>query len=77
MVKQATFCSEQCLKELQRSSQYTPKELECLDNCVEKLFVTEKLLKGYMVTKFSKLTEKEIVSRLNNPTDSYGKYFTH
>ena len=53
------------------------KEDKCLNNCVEKLYVTEKLLKTYVPTKFSRLTQRDIEHRLNNPTDSYGTYFTH
>lgn len=52
-------------------------EEECLNNCMEKMFITEKILKTYLPKKFSKITQKEIKHRLDNPTDSYGKYFTH
>lgn len=58
-------------------SMLNEKENECLSNCVEKLYITERLLKKYLPSKFSNLKEKDVQERLDNPTDSYGKYFTH
>lgn len=52
-------------------------ESKCLQNCVEKVFVSERLLKGYLPSRFSKLSFKAVEDRLNNPTDSHGQYFQH
>lgn len=54
-----------------------PQELQCLQTCVEKVFVSERLLKAYIPKKFSRLSHKDIEKRLDNPTDSYGTYFEH
>jgi hypothetical protein len=47
-------------------------ETTCLQNCVEKMYVSERLVKNYIPSKFSKLSFKNVEDRLNNPTDSYG-----
>lgn len=52
-------------------------ELNCLQTCVEKLYVSERLLKSYIPRKFSRLSFKDVEERLDNPTDSYGTYFEH
>ena len=46
-----------------------------MQNCVEKMYVTERLLKSQIPRKFSRLSTKDVEQRLNNPTDSYGVYF--
>ena len=53
------------------------REIECMKACVEKIFISERLLKSYIPRKFAKLSFKDIEKRLDNPTDSYGTYFEH
>lgn len=40
-----------------------------MQNCVEKLFVSERLLKTQIPKKFARLSFKDVEHRLNNPTD--------
>lgn len=55
----------------------SPQEEACLQGCVEKMFVSERLLKSYIPRKFSRLSFKDVEERLNNPTDSFDPYFEH
>jgi len=60
---------------------FTDTETTCVDNCIQKVFDTEKVLRRYLPFKMTKaneranLTVKEMEKRLNNPTDAYGPYF--
>jgi hypothetical protein len=65
------------LQNLEKEPALNEEELKCIDNCTEKLFITERILKGYLPHRFSKVTMRDIEERLNKPTDSYGTYFTH
>jgi hypothetical protein len=42
---------------------------------VEKMFVSERLLKLQIPKRFARMSFKAVEERLNNPTDSHGTYF--
>ena len=48
-----------------------------MDNCAYKVFATEKVMRAYLPTRFSelKLTQSELLKRLNNPNEEHGPYF--
>lgn len=52
-------------------------EQSCLEACVKKMYLSERLLKSYIPRKFNQLPFKEIEHRLDNPTDPHGPYFEH
>ena len=56
---------------------YTEKEANCLDNCVYKVFSSEKIMRAYLPTRLAelKLTESELQKRINNPNKDIGPYF--
>lgn len=58
--------------------QFSNEEGKCIDTCVSKMFQSERLLRSAIPFRLSagNLTQEAIVKRLNNPTDSYGQYFT-
>ena len=58
---------------------FSETESFCIDNCVRKMFGSEKMLRAYIpfrIKQTGNLSMKEIERRLNNPSDSYGPYFT-
>eukprot|EP00347_Sterkiella_histriomuscorum_P002694 403367167 len=73
---QQTVDQQQQQQQEQQVEILSGREQECVSNCIEKMFISEKLLKTYLPQKFAKITQKDIEHRLNNPTDSYGKYFS-
>ena len=56
---------------------FSDKESNCLDNCVYKVFASEKVMKAYLPTRFRelKLNQSELGKRLNNPNQEHGPYF--
>ena len=58
---------------------FSEKESECVDNCIKKVFGTERVLKAYIPQRMRQagnLSMTELERRTNNPSDSYGPYFT-
>ena len=56
---------------------YSQGEATCLDNCVYKVFSSEKLMRAYLPTRMAelKLTQGELERRINNPNKEHGPYF--
>ena len=56
---------------------YNEAETKCLDNCVYKVFASEKLMRAYLPSRLQslKLTENELNKRVNNPNRELGPYF--
>mmetsp|Transcript_24063 Transcript_24063/g.29903 ORF Transcript_24063/g.29903 Transcript_24063/m.29903 type:complete len:100 (-) Transcript_24063:62-361(-) len=56
---------------------YSEKESTCLDNCVYKVFATDKAMRAYLPTRLMelKLSTSELEKRLNNPNEEHGPYF--
>jgi hypothetical protein len=82
LVEQADFCAEQCLDLTSKAEkvQFVPAEIKCVNICAQKMFQSEKILRTHMPYRLQSskqdLSETEVAKRLNNPTDSYGPYFT-
>jgi hypothetical protein len=58
---------------------FSETESLCIDNCVRKIFGSEKMIRAYIplrIKQTGNLSMKEVERRLNNPSDSYGHYFT-
>ena len=69
-----------CLKanlEAEEKLLFNEKETICLDNCVFKVFATEKVMRAYLPTRLMslRLTQSEITHRLNTPNEERGPYF--
>ena len=56
---------------------FNDKEAECLDNCVYKVFATEKVMRAYLPTRLNevRMTAQDLEKRLNNPNEERGPYF--
>ena len=53
---------------------FTETEGKCIDNCVLKMFKSERILRSIVPFRLGSgnFTQELIEKRLNNPTDSYG-----
>ena len=56
---------------------FNENEVSCLDNCVYKVFSTEKVMRAYLPTRLMelKLTSQGLEKRLNTPNEERGPYF--
>ena len=57
---------------------FSERESKCLDNCVKKLFGSDKVMRSYLPLRLKQaggLSMREVAKRLDNPTDEYGPYF--
>ena len=63
--------------EREREQLFNKQEADCVDNCVYKLFATERVMRAYLPTRMNKVkvNQSQLEKRINNPNEEHGPYF--